>query len=216
MSNNSIILVEHLNASQGNIITESVNSGKDVYLSGIVMQADIKNRNGRIYPLHEMQNAVTSMNEAIKSYGGVFGELDHPADRLTVNLKDVSHAITELRMEGHNVYGKMVLADTPMGDIARGLVKTGVRFGVSSRGSGLVNENATVSNFNLQTIDIVATPSAQGAYPLPVMEELHDSRIGNRVLTLAESFRHDPVVQKELNVAIKKLFEEMLRKTGQA
>lgn len=211
----SILLVEHLNAAQGNIITESVNSGKDVYLSGIVMQADIQNRNGRIYPLQEMQNAVNTMSTAIKEYGGVFGELDHPADRLIVNLKEVSHAITELRMDGSNVYGKMILAETPMGDIARGLVKTGVRFGVSSRGSGMVNENATVSNFNLQTIDIVATPSAQGAYPLPVMESLHDSKTGAKVLTLAEALRQDPAAQKYFNVEIKKLFEEMLSKTGQ-
>jgi len=207
----SILLVEHLNAAQGNIITESVNSGKDVYLSGIMMQADIQNRNGRIYPLNEMKAAVDNMNKAIKEYGGVFGELDHPADRLIVNLKEVSHAITELRMVGSDVYGKMVLTETPMGDIARGLAKTGVRFGVSSRGSGMVNENAMVSNFNLQTIDIVATPSAQGAYPLPVMESLHESKTGAKVLTLAEALRQDPAAQKYFMVEIQNLVEEMMK-----
>lgn len=211
----SILLVEHLNAAQGNIITESVNSGKEVYLSGIMMQADIQNRNGRIYPLQEMKAAVDNMNVAIKEYGGVFGELDHPADRLIVNLKEVSHAITELRMNGSDVYGKMVLTETPMGDIARGLAKTGVRFGVSSRGSGMVNENAMVSNFNLQTIDIVATPSAQGAYPLPVMEALHDSKIGSQVLTLAEALRKDPAAQKHFMKKIEGLFEHMLHMSGQ-
>lgn len=207
----SILLVEHLNAAQGNIITESVNSGKDVYLSGIMMQADIQNRNGRIYPLNEMKAAVDLMNTAIKEYGGVFGELDHPADRLIVNLKEVSHAITELYMRGSDVYGKMVLTETPMGDIARGLAKTGVRFGVSSRGSGMVNENAMVSNFNLQTIDIVATPSAQGAYPMPVMESLHESKVGSRVLTLAEALRQDPAAQKYFMTEIKQLVEQMMK-----
>jgi hypothetical protein len=207
----SILLVEHLNAAQGNIITESVNSGKDVYLSGIMMQADIQNRNGRIYPLNEMKAAVDTMNKAIKEYGGVFGELDHPADRLIVNLKEVSHAITELTMRGSDVYGKMVLTETPMGDIARGLAKTGVRFGVSSRGSGMVNENAMVSNFNLQTIDIVATPSAQGAYPMPVMESLHESKVGARVLTLAEALRQDPAAQKYFMTEIKQLVEQMMK-----
>lgn len=209
----SILLVEHLNAQQGNIITEMVKDGngmpKDVFLSGIVMQANITNRNGRIYPLHEMQNAVTTMMESIKEYGGVFGELDHPADRLTVNLKEVSHVITDLRMNGNDVMGKIKLTETPMGDIARGLVKSGVRFGVSSRGSGMVNESM-VSNFNLQTIDIVATPSAQGAYPLPVMEALNDTKIGQEVKKLSEALRNDPTAQKMFLPNVQKLFEEMI------
>ena len=96
----------------------------------------------------------------LESMVGVLGELDHPLDRLTVNLKEVSHAITEIRMDGNNVIGKMkLLPSTPMGQIAIGLVKdSGVRFGVSSRGTGLVNESV-VSNFNLQTIDLVSVPS---------------------------------------------------------
>ena len=80
------ILVEALTAAQGNIITEAINDGKNVFLSGIVMQADIQNRNGRIYPMNEMMNAVTTMANSIKEYGGVFGELDHPADRISINL----------------------------------------------------------------------------------------------------------------------------------
>ena len=147
------ILVEHLNAAQGNIITEAQSDGKNVFLSGIVMQADIQNRNGRIYPMNEMMNAVTAMNSSIKEYGGVFGELDHPADRISINLDRVSHVITEVRMEGANVMGKMKLLDTPVGLIAKELAKSGVRYGVSSRGTGVVSEGM-VSNFALQTIDL--------------------------------------------------------------
>ena len=146
-----------------------------------------------------------------KSTGGVFGELDHPTDaRLTVNLKDVSHAITELYMDGNNVMGKAKLLETPMGDIARGLVKSGVRFGVSSRGTGLVNESAMVSNFNLQTIDIVATPSASSAYVLPINESLQDTKTGRKVLTLAEALRQDEAAQKYFMPEIQKMLNEML------
>lgn len=205
------ILVEHLNAAQGNIITESMNDGKNMFLSGIFMQAEQKNRNGRIYPLQEMTNAVSAMNENIKNYGGVFGELDHPADRISVNLDRVSHVITELYMDGQNVMGKMKILDTPVGQIAKTIAQSGVRFGVSSRGTGMVNEDSRVSNFSLQTIDIVATPSAL-AYPNAVFEGLEELKTGRQVLSLSEAVKNDPAAQKYLNEAITKFVYEILKK----
>lgn len=205
------ILVEHLNASQGNIITETVNDGKNMFLSGCFMQAELKNRNGRIYPLQEMSNAVSVMNENIKNYGGIFGELDHPADRLSVNLDRVSHVITELYMDGNNVMGKMKILDTPVGQIAKTIAQSGVRFGVSSRGTGMVNEDSRVSNFSLQTIDIVATPSAAGAYPNSIYEGLEELKTGKQVLSLSEAVKNDPDAQKYLNEAIQKFVSELLK-----
>jgi hypothetical protein len=204
------ILVEHLNAAQGNIITEAVNDGKNVFLSGIVMQADIQNRNGRIYPLAEMTAAVNSMRQSIQEYGGVFGELDHPADRISINLDRVSHVITEVYMDGSNVMGKMKILDTPVGLIAKELAKSGVRYGVSSRGTGVVSEGM-VSNFNLQTIDLVATPSAQGAYPTTMFEALQEQK-GRKVLTLAEAVREDPEAQKFFESEVKKFLESLRKK----
>ena len=204
------ILVEHLNAAQGNIITEAVNDGKNVFLSGIVMQADIQNRNGRIYPLAEMTAAVNSMRQSIQEYGGVFGELDHPADRISINLDRVSHVITEVYMDGSNVMGKMKILDTPVGLIAKELAKSGVRYGVSSRGTGVVSEGM-VSNFNLQTIDLVATPSAQGAYPTTMFEALEEQK-GRKVLTLAEAVREDPEAQKFFESEVKKFLESLRKK----
>ena len=204
------ILVEHLNAAQGNIITEAQSDGKNVFLSGIVMQADIQNRNGRIYPMNEMMNAVTAMNSSIKEYGGVFGELDHPADRISINLDRVSHVITEVRMEGANVMGKMKLLDTPVGLLAKELAKSGVRYGVSSRGTGVVSEGM-VSNFALQTIDLVATPSALGAYPTPMYEALQEQK-GRKVLTLAEALREDPTAQRFFADEVKKFLASITKK----
>ena len=201
------ILVEHLNAAQGNIITEAVNDGKNVFLSGIVMQADIQNRNGRIYPLAEMTAAVNSMRQSIQEYGGVFGELDHPADRISINLDRVSHVITEVYMDGSNVMGKMKILDTPVGLIAKELAKSGVRYGVSSRGTGVVSEGM-VSNFSLQTIELVATPSAMGAYPSTVYESLNELSSGRKVLSLAEAVREDKDAQLYFSNAIKQFIKE--------
>lgn len=205
------ILVEALTAAQGNIITEAVDNGKDVYLSGIVMQADVQNRNGRIYPLSEMTAAVATMSNSIKEYGGVFGELDHPADRVTINLDRVSHVITEVYMNGSNVMGKMKLLDTPVGQIAKTLARSGVRYGVSSRGTGVVSEGY-VSNFNLQTIDIVATPSAQGAYPNTIYEQLEELQSGRNLLSLTESLRDDPAAQKYFQQGFDKWIRDIVNK----
>lgn len=209
--NKDQVLVETMSASDGNIITESVGPNKkDVFLHGIFMQAEQKNRNGRVYPLAEMSVAVSSMNEHIKSYGGLFGELDHPADRLTIAMDRISHVITELYMDGNNVIGKAKLLDTPMGMIAKEIGRSGARYGVSSRGAGQVNESGLVSGFRLVTIDIVATPSAVGAMPDTVYESLQDYKSG-KILTLAEAVKHDEVAQKYFKEEMRKYMDKFFK-----
>lgn len=206
----SQLLIESMSASEGNIITESSGTS-DVYLHGIFMQAEQRNKNGRTYQLSEMASAVKNMNEHIQEYGGLLGELDHPADRLTLAMDRVSHTITELYMDGNNVVGKAMLLNTPMGLIAKEIGRSGTRYGVSSRGAGQVNESGMVTGFRLVTIDIVATPSAHGAMPKTVHEALEDSTKGGVIMSLAEAVRSDPKAQKYFKEEMRKFINEFFR-----
>lgn len=202
------ILVEDLSPNEGNIITEAQQDG-NVFLKGVFMQAEIENRNKRKYPLSEIANAVSNAQEQIKTHGGIFGELDHPQG-VTINMDRISHVITEMHMDGTNAMGKARLLNTPMGLIAKELARSGVRYGVSSRGAGQVNESdGTVSGFSLVTVDLVATPSAQGAMPIPVYESLQNSKLGGQILTLAESVKEDVTAQKYLAESIKKFIDSI-------
>ena len=154
-----IPLFEELTPTQAAIITESSQDSTNTWLSGIFMQGDIKNRNGRVYPITELQEAVKIAKQAITERNGIMGELDHP-QTLTINLDRVSHLITNLDMQGSNAIGKAKMLNTPMGNIARELVSSGVALGVSSRGAGTVNESGGVSGYQFVTVDIVAQPSA--------------------------------------------------------
>lgn len=200
------LLIETVLPSQGNIITEAKKDG-EVYLSGIFMQAEIENRNGRVYSLAEMTSQVNNMRQQINDYGGVFGELDHP-NTITINMDRISHAIKDIYMDGTNAIGKAQLLNTPMGLIAKELSRSGVRYGVSSRGAGIVGENGSVSGFTLATIDLVVTPSAQGAMPNTIVEAIEDARL----MTLAESLRHDKAAQKYFKVEIKKFVDNVINK----
>lgn len=201
------LLVEELLPTEANIITESSQDGKSTYLSGIFMQADIKNRNGRVYPSTEISEAVKIAQATIKERNGIMGELDHP-QTLTINLDRVSHVITEMRMDGSNAYGKARLLSTPMGSIAKELVSAGVGLGVSSRGAGQVNESGGVTGFQFVTVDIVAQPSAPNAYPQTIQESLEIARNGHNIIDLAESVRHDPAAQKYFKKEILKWLSE--------
>ena len=201
------LLVEELLPSEANIITESDTTGKHTFLQGIFMQADIKNRNGRVYPSTEISEAVKIAKATIKERNGIMGELDHP-QTLSINLDRVSHVITEMYMNGSNAYGKARLLNTPMGNIAKELVHAGVGLGVSSRGAGQVNESGGVSGFQFVTVDIVAQPSAPGAYPQTIQESLNMIRNGGTIIDLAESVRHDTAAQKYLKKEIMKWLSE--------
>ena len=203
------LLIEELSPSEAGIITEATQDGKDAYLSGIFMQAEMKNRNGRNYPLSEISLAVENAQKHIQEHQGIMGELDHPQS-LSINLDRVSHIITDLRMEGNNAIGRAKLLNTPMGNIAKELVKSGVRIGVSSRGAGAVNESGNVTGFNFLTVDIVATPSAPGAVPNAVYESMEDTIKGRKVITLAEQMQEDDAAQKYFKKAIMDFINEGL------
>jgi hypothetical protein len=197
------LLSEHLNPVQSGLREMRTQTG-DLYLNGIMMQAELVNGNGRSYPLQEITKAVDEAAKRIKEGHFILGELNHP-DVLSINLANVSHAITEVRMDGNNAMGKMKLLNTPSGNIAKGLIEGGVRLGVSSRGTGNVNESGKVADFAFVTVDIVSQPSAPDAYPNVVQEAMNN----NRVLSLAESLVHDVKAQasfqKEINLFLSSL-----------
>lgn len=190
------LLIECTGNSLDTILEGVDGESKNMFLKGVFMQADIINRNKRKYPLHEMSSAVMDMSRRIQEFGGVFGEADHP-NSLNINMDRVSHVITEMYMDGGNAIGKAkVIKETPMGKILNELLKTGVKIGVSSRGTGQVAEDGTVSSFGLVTVDAVITPSAPGAIPMSVYESLDLDKSGRKVLTLSEALQHDKAAQK--------------------
>lgn len=209
--NTTQLLIEELTPGQCNIISEASNDGKNCFLSGIFMQGGIKNRNGRNYPVSEISKAVVEASKRINEANGIFGELDHP-QTLNINLDRISHVITKLAMEGNNAIGRAKILPTPMGNIAKTLIESGVRLGVSSRGAGTVLESGTVEGFNFVTVDIVATPSAPGAIPNSVYESLQMAKNGNRIMSLAEELKNDPKAQKYLTEEILKFVRNCLVK----
>jgi hypothetical protein len=206
------LLIEHYTSAEANIITESLNNGKDVFLSGRFLSGNLKNRNGRVYPVNEIMNAVKTLNEGIREHGSVVGELDHPANRLTPELKSASHVITEIYMDGDNANGKMKIINTPYGLVVKELIKAGFRPDVSSRGAGNVNDDGIVEGFMIQTIDIVSQASGIGCSPRSVYESLEDTKIGNRTLSLAEAVMEDQAAQKYFIREISKFLDEITRK----
>lgn len=146
--------------------------GSNLYIEGIFMQADKQNKNGRLYPKGIMEKEVSRYQDLIKEKRSL-GELGHPPNP-TINLNQVSHLITELRMDGSNVIGKAKILGTPMGKIAENFIREGVSLGVSSRGVGSLKErngiNEVQDDFHLATVDIVADPSAPEAFVTGVME----------------------------------------------
>jgi len=155
-------------------ITEEKSGGKSYKIRGIFMQADVKNRNGRVYPLDILRKEVTKYNKNFIQQNRAFGELGHP-DGPTVNLERVSHMITSLTPDGKNFIGEAKIMETPMGKIVKNLMDEGAKLGVSSRGMGSLNQKNGASyvrdDFYLATAaDIVADPSAPNAFVEGIME----------------------------------------------
>ena len=199
-----LYLREHLTYDQARMQTlHEGKDGKDLYMKGICIQGGIKNANQRVYPVNEIQNAVKTLNDQISSGYSVLGEVDHPDD-LKINLDRVSHMITEMWMDGPNGYGKMKILPTPMGQLVSTMLESGVKLGVSSRGSGNMSEygGGEVSDFEIITVDVVAQPSAPGAYPTPIYEHLMNTRGGNRAMGMASEVRNDKKAQRYLKDAI--------------
>ena len=156
-------------------LVENKNGKKSMYIEGVFLQGNIKNRNGRMYPMETLRREVGRYNENHVTPGRALGELGHP-EGPTVNLDRVSHKITELKQEGNNFVGKAQILSTPMGKITESLLKDGVTLGVSSRGIGSLKDNTkgykeVGEDFMLATAaDIVADPSAPDAFVQGIME----------------------------------------------
>ena len=196
-------LREHLSFDQANIVVESANEGKDLYMKGIMIQGGVRNANQRVYPVDEIGRAVKTLSDQIEGGYSVLGEVDHP-EGLNINLDRVSHMISETWMEGDNGYGKLKILPTPMGQLVKTMLENGVKLGVSSRGSGNVSEDGSgnVSDFEIITVDVVAQPSAPGAYPTAIYEHLMNARGGMKAYELAQATKHDPKAQKYLKESL--------------
>ena len=188
-------LRENLSFDQARMVVESANEGKDLYMKGICIQGGVKNANQRVYPVEEIGRAVTTLNEQISGGYSVLGEVDHP-EGLNINLDRVCHMVTEMWMDGPNGYGKLKILPTPMGGLVKTMLESGVKLGVSSRGSGEVNESGDVSGFEIITVDVVAQPSAPSAYPTPIYEHLMNEKGGYKAILTSKEVQGDEKAQK--------------------
>jgi len=198
-----INLTEALTYDEAKIVVESLNDGKDLYMKGIFIEGGVTNANQRVYPANEISKAVETMNAQIKGGYSVLGEVDHP-EGLNINLDRVSHMIESMWCEDANGLGKLKILPTPMGNLVETMLKSGVKLGVSSRGSGNVKEDGSghVSDFEIVTVDIVAQPSAPSAYPTPIYEHLMNARGGYKAYQLGKEVKHDPKAQKYLKESL--------------
>ena len=169
------LISEHTAHDQDYLIEQDEKSGKKNYkIRGVFMQADIKNRNGRMYPMEILSKEVTRYNKEYVNENRAYGELGHP-DGPTVNLERASHMITSLKPDGNNFIGEAKILSTPMGEIVKSLIDDGAKLGVSSRGMGSLDQkngaNVVRKDFYLATAaDIVADPSAPNAFVEGIME----------------------------------------------
>jgi hypothetical protein len=202
-----LTLAEHLSYDQAKIVLESEEGSdgkKSLHLNGICIQGDIRNQNQRVYSSQEIGKAVKTLNEQIAGGYSVLGEVDHPQD-LKINLDRVSHMITKMWMDGPNGYGKLKILPTPMGQLIQTMLESGVKLGVSSRGSGEVDGSGNVQGFEIITVDIVAQPSAPGAYPTPVYEGLMNMKGGYRAYQVAQEVQGDTKAQQYIAESLRRI-----------
>jgi hypothetical protein len=178
-------------------------------MKGIFIQGAVKNANDRIYPVNEINMAVESLNKQISEGFSVMGEVDHPDD-LKINLERVSHIITSMWMDGQNGFGKLKLLPTPMGLLVKTMLESGVKLGVSSRGSGNVNDmDGRVSDFEIVTVDIVAQPSAPQAYPKAIYEGMMAMKYGHKTLQIAKEAQGNKKVEKFFKEEVTRLIKDL-------
>ena len=207
----ALYLKEHLTFDRASMVVESVSEGdkKNLYMKGIFIQGGVKNANERIYPVSEIESAVQTLNEQITDGHSVLGEVDHPDD-LKINLDRVSHMITSMWMDGANGFGKLKILPTPMGQLVATMLESGVKLGVSSRGSGNVDDiNGKVSDFEIVTVDIVAQPSAPQAYPKAIYEGMMNMKHGHRMLDIAKDAQGNKKVEKYLKEEVMRLINDL-------
>jgi hypothetical protein len=208
------LLQEYLTPNAANTIVESIsddNGKKNLYMKGIFIQGGIRNANERVYPVNEIEKAVEQLNEQLSSGHSILGEVDHPDD-LKINLDRVSHCIVNMTMDGPNGLGKLKILPTPMGQLVSTMLESGVKLGVSSRGSGNVDDmSGKVSDFEIVTVDIVAQPSAPNAYPKAIYEGLMAMRHGHRILENLKgtNLDKDARVQKYLKEEVTRLIRDL-------
>jgi hypothetical protein len=190
-------------------VKEDGSDKKSLYMKGIFIQGGVKNANERVYPVSEIEMAVQTLNEQIAEGNSVLGEVDHPDD-LKINLDRVSHMITSMWMDGANGFGKLKILPTPMGQLVSTMLESGVKLGVSSRGSGNVDEGSgKVSDFEIVTVDIVAQPSAPNAYPKAIYEGMMNMKHGHRLLDIAKDAQNDKKVQRYLQEEVTRLIKNL-------
>ena len=208
----ALYLKENLTFDRANMVVESEGEGslKTLYMKGIFIQGGVKNANERVYPVSEIESAVDSLNKQIQEGYSVLGEVDHPDD-LKINLDRVSHMITNMWMDGANGFGKLKILPTPMGQLVRTMLESGVKLGVSSRGSGNVNDmDGKVSDFEIVTVDIVAQPSAPNAYPKAIYESLMNMKHGHKLLEIAKDAQGgNKKVEKFLKEEVLRLIKDL-------
>lgn len=206
-------LKEHLSFTQAKaeVLTEEAadGSGKNLYLKGICIEGGVRNANERVYPVSEIAKAVDTINEQIKTGHSVLGEVDHPDD-LKINLDRVSHMIEKMWMDGPAGYGKLKILPTPMGELVKTMLTSGVKLGVSSRGSGNVNDaNGHVSDFEIVTVDVVAQPSAPNAYPTAIYEGLLNHRGGQQLLDMFKDPAKGNKAQRYVKEEVMRLIRDL-------
>ena len=201
------------------IEAEEEGGKKSHYIEGIFMQSSVKNRNGRVYPAEILENEVKRYNKEYVKKNRAMGELNHPQGP-TVNLDRVSHIIKELKVEGNNIMGKAKIMDTPMGNIAKNLIDEGAKLGVSSRGMGSLKQNKQGVNevqkdFMLAAVDIVADPSAPGAFVNGIMEGAewiwNNGVLEQRQIEIYKEIVED-TPKRDIEEVTLKLFEDFMLK----
>lgn len=196
-------LRETLTFDQAGIVVETKDehNGKSLYMKGICIQGGVKNANQRVYPVNEIQRAVSTLNDQITGGYSVLGEVDHP-EGLNINLDRVCHMVTEMWMDGPNGYGKLKILPTPMGSLVKTMLESSVKLGVSSRGSGEVDATGNVQGFEIITVDVVAQPSAPGAYPTPIYEHIMNEKGGYKALLTSKEVTGDPKAKKYIKESL--------------
>lgn len=205
-----MILKETLNFNNSQLVVEAKENAsgkKDLYMQGIFIQGGVKNLNQRVYPVHEIKSAVEQINQTISGGESVLGECDHPQE-LTINIDRVSHNIEKMWMDGNNGMGKLKIIPTPHGKIIETLLESGIKLGVSSRGSGDVDHIGNVSSFEIVTVDIVAKPSAAQAFP-SVIYEAYNRQNGGEITKLAEAARYDSRAQHFLKSELSSFIDSL-------
>jgi len=206
-------LKEHLSFTQAGleILSEEAQdgSGKNLKLKGVCIEGGVRNANERVYPVNEIAKAVDTINEQIKTGHSVLGEVDHPDD-LKINLDRVSHMIEKMWMDGPAGMGTLKILPTPMGELVKTMLLNGVKLGVSSRGSGNVDDRTGhVSDFEIVTVDVVAQPSAPNAYPTAIYEGLLNHKGGQQLLDMFKDPAKSSKAQRYVKDEVMRLIRDL-------